>query len=226
MENRIFKYALIISFLIHTFILIVFWLTDIDYRKEIDEKAMEVVYHSSLIKKSEEPVMIEPAKGLKENKKIVLPKVSSNDRGKALEPVGEPQKPLVKLDLIQKSTRRLKGMGEKRHIQVPMLDSEKMMGPRYMNYHQQIREKIKNRAYFYVDDPQFEIGEVYLTFILSSDGALKQVKIIPEKTTANNYLHTISLRSIKEAAPFPPFPRDLNYPELTFNVVISFETEE
>jgi len=34
------------------------------------------------------------------------------------------------------------------------------------------------------------------------------------------------LRSIKDANPFPPFPKDLNYPELTFNVVISFEVNE
>ena len=75
----------------------------------------------------------------------------------------------------------------------------------------------------YLNDPQFVTGEVYLTFILLSNGTLRDVKIIDEKTTANAYLRNLGLRSIKESNPFPSFPGDLTYPELTFSVVIAFE---
>jgi len=106
------------------------------------------------------------------------------------------------------------------------LKSEKITNPKYINYHEVIRSKIKNRAYFYVNDPQFESGEVYLTFVLNSDGHLSRIKIIDEKTRANSYLRSVGLRSIKESSPFPTFPSDLAYPELSFNVIISFEVGE
>ena len=67
-----------------------------------------------------------------------------------------------------------------------------------------------------------DTGEVYLTFALSSDGALKQIKLIEGRTNATDYLRDIGLNSIQEASPFPPFPSDLSYPELTFNIAISF----
>ena len=116
----------------------------------------------------------------------------------------------------------------KRQVKIPVLNSDKgmEMGARYMSYHEQIRDKIRNRANFYVNDSNFASGEVYLTFIVSSDGDLMQVKVIHEKTRANAYVRSVGLRSIKEAAPFPRFSRDLDYPELTFNVLISFEVKE
>jgi hypothetical protein len=36
----------------------------------------------------------------------------------------------------------------------------------------------------------------------------------------------VGVKSVQEAGPFPPFPQDLNYPELTFNVSISFQYKE
>ena len=62
--------------------------------------------------------------------------------------------------------------------------------------------------------------------MLSSDGSLKEIKIINNKTVANDYLRNVGLRSIKESSPFPAFPFDLKYPELSFNIVISFEIHD
>ncbi len=223
-ENRIFKYALITSAIVHAFIFLVLWITDIRYWKDT-EKVMEVVYQAKAMEEKPEVKKFNPADGLKEEKKFSFPKLTKQDPLKP-DDIRNPEKRPVKLDVPQKSTSRVKEFGEKRQIKIPMLNSDKMIGSRYMTYHEQVREKIRNRAYFYVDDPDFELGEVYLTFVLGSDGELKQVKIIQEKTQANSYLCSVGLRSIKEAAPFPPFPKDLDYPELTFNVVISFEVGE
>jgi hypothetical protein len=74
-----------------------------------------------------------------------------------------------------------------------------------------------------VNHPDFEAGKVYLTFVLASNGALQQLQIIENKTFANDYLRTIALKSIKESNPFPPFPKDFDYPEFTFNLLISFQ---
>jgi TonB family protein len=66
---------------------------------------------------------------------------------------------------------------------------------------------------------------VYLSFIISTEGYLREVRLVEEKSSFSPYLREIALRSIKEASPFPDFPKELDYPQLTFNVVISFEIE-
>jgi len=113
-----------------------------------------------------------------------------------------------------------------RSIMVPMLNSEKIKNPKYISYNQIIRQKIKRQAYYYVDHPDFKKGEVYLTFVVASDGRLKDIKVIEENTSANDYLRNVGLRSVRSSSPFPPFPEDLNFPELTFNVVISFQMKD
>ena len=105
----------------------------------------------------------------------------------------------------------------------PVLKSEKITNPQYLSYNESIRQKIKQRAYQYVRHHDFEAGSVYLTFIIKKDGTLQDIKIIEDKTNANDYLRNIGPKSVREASPFAPFPADLNYPELTFNVVMSFE---
>jgi outer membrane biosynthesis protein TonB len=112
----------------------------------------------------------------------------------------------------------------KKTVSVPVLESEKINNPSYQNYYSLVRARIRQRAYF--NYAEYYAGEVYLTFILNNDGSLKDIKIIEEKSSGGPYLRTIGLKSIKEAVPFPQFPKELNYPELTFNVVISFQVHE
>lgn len=111
----------------------------------------------------------------------------------------------------------------KKKITLPPVKTEKFDNPTYMSYYQIVREKIKRAAYQnYARD---DTGEVYLSFIISSDGYLKEVQLIEEKSSPIPYLKEIALRSIKDASPFPNFPKELDYPYLSFNVVVSFEIE-
>jgi outer membrane biosynthesis protein TonB len=112
----------------------------------------------------------------------------------------------------------------KKSVSIPLLESEKINNPSYQNYYSLVRSRIKQRAYF--NYAEYYAGEVYLTFVLYSDGTLKDLKIIEERSSGGPYLRTIGLKSIKEATPFPPFPKTLKYPELTFNVVISFQVHD
>ena len=224
-ENRIFHYALMTSVTVHLFLLAVVWLTNIQYKKDIKEKTVEMVYHSEFLEEKREQGN-KHIRSVKEKKKISLPKILSKPEASRPRPVHHSEKRPVKLDFPDKTVSRFKEFQGKRQVKIPVLDSGKVMGSHYMTYHEQVRDKIRNRAYFYVDDPDFQSGEVYLTFVLGSGGKLKEVKVVPEKTSANYYLKRVGLRSIKEAAPFPAFPRDLNYPELTFTVIISFEAGE
>ena len=100
---------------------------------------------------------------------------------------------------------------------------DKINSPSYVQYYQIVREKIRRSAYY--NYSRTEIGEVYISFIISSDGVLKETRLVEEKSCSSQYLRDIALRSIKDASPFPNFPKELDYPNLSFNVVISFEIE-
>ena len=111
----------------------------------------------------------------------------------------------------------------KKIITLPPIDLDKISNPSYISYYQIVREKIRRAAY--QNYTRAEVGEAYLSFLISSDGSLKAMHLIEEKSSPSVYLKEISLRSIKEASPFPNFPKELDYPQLSFNVVISFEIE-
>ena len=127
----------------------------------------------------------------------------------------------------QKKTHKITTLDLAKKITLPPLSTEKITNPKYLTYNDDMRDtisrNIKQRAYAYVNHPDFEAGEVYLTFVLTFEGMLKGVKIIEDKTSANDYLREVALRSIKESSPFPPFPKGFDYPEFTFNLLISFQ---
>lgn len=111
----------------------------------------------------------------------------------------------------------------KKKISMPPIDLDKIDNPSYISYYQIVREKIRRTAY--QNYTSAEVGEVFLSFLIFADGSLKTVNLVEERSSPSPYLREIALRSIKEAAPFPNFPKELDYPQLSFNVVISFEIE-
>lgn len=129
-----------------------------------------------------------------------------------------------KIDVEQKKLITVKQAALKKRITLPPVKSEKMKNPVYNSYYQIVREKIRNRAYNHYS--RFETGDVYLTFVVTSDGRLREVKLIEEKSRAGGYLKEIALRSIRDSSPFSAFPSSLQFPELSFNVVISFEVND
>ena len=102
-------------------------------------------------------------------------------------------------------------------------EAEKSDSPSYISHSQFVREKIKRCLY--QNYSRMETGQIFLSFVLSKDGFLRNVRLVDEKSSPSGYLRTIALQSIKDAAPFPDFPKDLDYDRLSFNVVISFEIE-
>lgn len=111
----------------------------------------------------------------------------------------------------------------KKKITLPAIEIAKIDNPSYITYYQIVREKIRRSAY--QNYTHNETGEVYISFIISNDGYIKGARIAEEKTTANGYLKEIAIRSVRDASPFPNFPKELDYPQLSFNIIISFEIE-
>jgi TonB family protein len=111
----------------------------------------------------------------------------------------------------------------KKKIALPAIESAKIDNPSYISYYQIVREKIRRSAYQNYTHNQ--TGEVYLSFIISNDGLIKDVRLAEDRTSVDSYLKNIALKSIRDASPFPNFPKELDYPQLSFNIIISFEIE-
>ncbi len=111
----------------------------------------------------------------------------------------------------------------KKKITLPQIDMGKIDNPSYLSYYQIVREKIRRSAY--QNSNRNETGQVYITFIISSEGYLKDVRLVEERSQASTYLKDIALASVRNAAPFPNFPKELDYSQLSFNILISFEIE-
>ncbi|MDP3041880.1 MAG: energy transducer TonB [Candidatus Omnitrophota bacterium] len=114
-------------------------------------------------------------------------------------------------------------MAIKKKITLPQIEMARINNPSYISYYQIVREKIRRSAY--QNYTHNEIGQAYVSFIISNDGYIKGVRLVEEKTTHNDYLKNIALSSIRDASPFPNFPKELDYPQLSFNIIISFEIE-
>jgi len=230
MEKHRFRLSLLVSFLIH-FFAIAFFSSEIGRASvKTETKPLEVTYQIEKIEKGREAFSKDsqidkkslegqssPTESFKK-KDLLAVQGKVDDRLRMRVPFETPQR----LDKSPIDFER----EQSREIVIPSLTVEKMANPKYARYKDNIRQKIKEKAYQYIQNPAFQSGEVYLTFILLANGTLKQFKVIDEKTRANEYLRAISLKSIEESNPFPPFPADLNYPELTFSVPISFRIKQ
>lgn len=111
----------------------------------------------------------------------------------------------------------------KKKITLISNDSEKISTPSYIAHSQLVREKI--RRALYQNCNRMEGGQVYLTFILTQDGYLREIHVQNDKSSASPYLRELAIRSVKDASPFPNFPKGLDYDQLSFNVTVSFEVE-
>ncbi|MDD3374750.1 MAG: hypothetical protein PHY73_03375 [Candidatus Omnitrophica bacterium] len=221
MEDKIFKYALAFSLIIHIGILARMSYSNIHFQAN-PINSIEVVYPRITIQKE----VVDREKKQARDIKVNLEK-STQELTKQKSNLSSFMKDMSKLadDLIHPNTKPKSAKSDKakRKISVPEIDSKNIKNPLYTKYYQDIRNRIREKAYDNYE--QFDAGEIYITFIIESDGVLKDIKIIEERTNANQYLRRISIRSVQQASPFPSFPEDLKYPELSFNVVISFEVE-
>ena len=65
-------------------------------------------------------------------------------------------------------------------------------------------------------------GDVCVRFVISSDGALKDIMIVNERSTSDGSLRSAAFEAVRDASPFPAFPDNVNLSEITFTCEISF----
>lgn len=218
MEDRIFKYALIISLILHLGFFVRLSYQSIVFPEKII-KETEIVYPQLMVLETALVDQKIPLRGMKvdiETQRIE----SSQESASFVKDISKMTEDFF--HKVQKS-KHADEQRVKRKVAIPMMEAPEIKNPLYNDYYQQVRARIRERAY--ANFKELESGEVYLTFIIDSSGTLRVIRIVQERTRANYYLQNISRKSIEEASPFLPFPSDLEYPELSFNVVISFKVE-
>jgi len=65
-------------------------------------------------------------------------------------------------------------------------------------------------------------GEVCVRFVVFSDGKLKEVSILDDKSSSNGFLRSAAFNAVREAAPFAGFPAGTGLSEIAFTCEISF----
>lgn len=123
-----------------------------------------------------------------------------------------------KIDFLKEKAIKISNVSMESNAKLPQ-------NPVYLTYsnfvHERIRHSLYNR-FSHVDDR----GVVYLKFALNADGSLMEYYVINTKSQASDRLKQITIDGLKDASPFPPFPKELGSPVATFNVTVHFIEQE
>lgn len=220
-ENFFFK-ALFISLAVHTAVLGVTYFSKVNdvLYKAAAENRIEISYrpvHKKAIDIREYP--IKPAQDLD----LSLNQEFFSD---GTIPVSlAKEKPTLPFGMFyERKPERVRTMEVSHRVFLAPIKSKKINNPVYAAYNEMVRDRIKEKVYANYD--RMERGSVYLTFLLDEHGVLEEAKIIPEKTNASQHLQEISIRSLREASPFPPFLKNMNLTEYPFNIEIQYQVSD
>lgn len=230
-SDKVFQAAFIISLLAHSIILFQnpkFNLNIFSLNKK--EPNLEVSYIRDLLETKEYPkgIILKKDPLLKSSPKISIAKRPPPPFAESgSEAISKKSKENIseRYNFTKPAFMKPDVAAVRKKITLPPLpmNIDKINNPSYISYYQIIREKIRRAA-----DQKYsgtELGKVDLSFLILRDGSLEKLELTEEKSSSSPYLREIASKSIKEASPFPSFPQDLDYNQLSFNVVISFEIE-
>jgi len=84
-------------------------------------------------------------------------------------------------------------------------------------------QAVRNRIIENLDTLKSAVeGEVCVRFIVFSDGKLKEVRILDDKSSSNGFLRSAAFNAVRDAAPFAAFPAGTSLSEIAFTCEISF----
>ncbi|MBN1492916.1 MAG: energy transducer TonB [Candidatus Omnitrophica bacterium] len=94
----------------------------------------------------------------------------------------------------------------------------------FFAYYDLIRERLKQNTLYPVKAKlEGKEGLAYLSFVLRRDGVVSEIAVL--NSSGEPMLDQAAMNSIRNASPFPPFPKNLIEQEIKLNVPISFELE-
>lgn len=224
--ERAFHLTLLFSLLLHT--AVIAWLSSAGIKRFVKPvKQIEVTYTNvrtrKIVKENVRSQAVEIVRQDQPSRKVELLPKDGAGGAKVLEKVFDIAKTRDRFYYEQKLPEKMISVDPNRKISVPVLQAEKITNPKYIGYNQAVHKKMYETAQQYVDHPDIaEVGDVYFKFILRADGTLAEVRVLTGLSSHNAKLQKLGEDIIRKSQPFPPFPAGLDYPEMPFNMVISF----
>jgi len=216
-DNSTFKFALLASLLFHS----IFFLTIPEIPFLPSKRSLgkiKITYY----KIKEEPKK-KKTSSRRKKKPIIreLPKVTKED---LLKPPKDIAKKAKRVNKDKRSIVALEKVKEKKFESVVKEEKDRARKVSYINYYRAIREKIRRYAdRNYPKARDLGEGEVFLKFVVSSNGELLQVRVVNRKSVKDPDLREVAINSVRDASPFPPFPKGMSQYQISFNLIMSFE---
>lgn len=221
-KNNIFKIALLVSLVLHALILF-----PIPKFQKNQKQIIEPVFFNYLAVNIPQPKINEikdlnKADIAQEKKNKIVKKtyrtIKSNKKvQKLINPVEEKPEIVENIPIIDPQPK--KEILTKTNPVLPKKEEDLNKDKYYISYYRLINELLRDSV-IYPND--FSEGEIGLTFVLNSDGSLENIDIMQDTSYNNNSLRETAKLIVKNASPFPPFPKELSQKQLTFNVVFCF----
>lgn len=210
--------AIVISFIIHAGLFMPFYNSHI-IKMEIEKRNSVVVDYV---------ILKEIVDAINTNKEVVL-KTPETPRLDIQKEIAEKQQDAAKMEAdLKKSAEMIQAKSiVDDAAKSASKDAEKKEAALksnrdYINYYQIIREKIrarlKNNYMYYKNE-----GDVYLSFTINPNGTLLTYNVDRTRSTNDEVLLHITLSSLKAVSPFPPIPKNLGLPKMSFSLMISFK---
>lgn len=221
MLEKPFKVALLVSIGVHSAVLAPWHSLDFDPVKK-QETQIEVTYFKAeKTPKLEVPKEVIEVETKKEPKALVREPVEKKEPPKKEAPAKTPD--IAREPRIEEDAMPAKKAIVRRGIRLestPELEGNIS----YLSYSQSIREKIRRYLYGNYRGLMGE-GEIAVNFVLKSNGVVRTLSVIPESSAPNRMLQNLCVRSIRQASPFKPFPRELDMSEISFKITVSFKAD-
>ncbi|MBF0511718.1 MAG: hypothetical protein HQL13_05240 [Candidatus Omnitrophica bacterium] len=217
-ENFIFK-AIFISLAVHTAVLYAAYVMRVNdpQFKAMRQARVEISYKPAYKKPvdvREYPIRMAHKLDLSNTEKLLKDGESSIGMTK--------ERQMLPFGLMyERKPENMRTMELTRKVSITPIKSEKIDNPVYAAYQEMVRERIKERVYANYD--KMDDGSVHLAFLVDQYGVLKVARIVPEKTNAPEHLQEITLKSLREASPFPPFLKGMNLTDFPFNIEIQYQ---
>ena len=221
-STRLIYGAFFVSLVIHVCVLFVFNATNFFNLRNNPLKRVEVSLRTKPPEAKSSPAVV--AKIIPQKQPVYQPKeIERKEILKGVLGQKAPKSP-DNFKIFERSNDKIKELNVVKKVSIPLLDSEKINDPKYEKYKLAIKEAISevmNRKFSEVQDKI--AGDIYLTFLITKEGVLKEVKIIEEKSSANENLRRLALEGIRETQ--FALLQDFQVPEMTFNSQLIFQVD-
>ncbi len=216
--------ALFISLALHTVFICWTYLIKVNdpKQKQLTQKRVEISYRAPKPKAVD--VQQRPIKPVQQlDLSSSMPEASAESLPVKLSREGQ-MMPGQMTSMYERKPEKIRSMQMTRRVSITPIKSEKINNPAYAAYNEIVRSRIEEKVY--VNYNRIEQGTVYLTFIINAQGQLKAAQIIAEKTNASERLQEVSIKSLKDASPFPVFLKGMTLPEYSFNIEVQYQVRD